>query len=246
MNCLITGVSRGIGNATMNELLWQGHVVWGLSRTLVPAPAAEKKSRFRHSLCDVGDASSRQRVAAEMENAGFWPDCVILNAAIEYEEENTALSWEKMQALFRINIDGALFWISHFIDRSEIRPVQFIGMSSLTAVWPQAEYPAYSASKAALSMAFRALRLRYKDGPASFKLLTLGPVQTSINPRYAARDNVPRIVTTPEKVARYVATRVLTRQRFHFYYPASTAALCRFGRWMPDPFFHHITRPFRR
>ena len=243
---MVTGVSRGIGRSTIAELMRQGHYVWGVSRTVVPDLLKEEQGRFRHSICDVGNPESRRRAAEEMDAAGFWPDAVILNAAVEYEEEKTALSWEKMQEVLRINVEGALFWISHWMNRHPRRSMQFVGVSSLVALWPDADCPAYSASKASLSMVFRALCLRYVEGPVVFKLLYLGPVQTSINPRFSLKDPPGWGVVKPEVVARYIVNTVLAKRRFTFYYPLSTELVCRFGGWMPDSFFERITRPLRR
>ena len=246
MNCLVTGVSRGIGRATTFELLRQGHRVWGLSRTAASTRAGEEGARFRHSLCDIGDPESRRAAAEEMDSAGFVPDAVVLNAAIEYEEEKTALAWEKMQAVLRTNVDGALFWVSRWMDRCPRAPMQFIGISTVLALWPDPDCPVYSASKAALSMAFRSLRLRHAGEPVAFKLLVLGPVQTSINPRFAEGGPRGRGVVAPEAVARYIANTVLPKRRFTFYYPRQTEWVCRFGAWMPDLLFERITRPLRR
>lgn len=246
MNCMVTGVSRGIGRATIAELLRQGHSVWGVSRTAVPNLLEEEQERFRHSLCDVGKSESRRRTAEEMDAAGFWPDVVILNAAVEYEEEKTAISWEKMEEVLRINVEGALFWISHWMDRHSRRSMQFVGVSSVLGLWPDSDCPAYSASKAALSMAFRALHLRYAEGPVAFKLLYLGPVQTSINPRFVSKVSAGRTVSKPAAVARYIANTVLPNRGFTFYYPLTTGLVCRFGRWMPDSLFERITRLWRR
>ena len=246
MNCMVTGVSRGIGRSTIAELIRQGHSVWGVSRTAVPDLLKEGRGQFRHSLCDVGNPESRRHVADEMAAAGFWPDAVILNAAVEYEEEKTALSWEKMQEVLQINVEGALFWISHWMDRHPRRSMQFVGVSSLTAIWPDADCPAYSASKAALSMAFRAFHLRHFETSIAFKLLYLGPVETSINPRFVLRAATGLVVAKPEAVARYIVNTVLSKRRFTFYYPLITGLMCRFGGWMPDLLFERITRPLRR
>lgn len=246
MNCMVTGVSRGIGRSTISELLCQGHFVWGISRTGVSGLLEEERKQFRHSFCDVGNPESRELVAEEMDTAGFWPEVVILNAAVEYEEEKDAFSWEKMEEVLRINVDGALFWISHWMNRRPRHSMQFIGVSSLVALWPDADCPAYSASKAALSMAFRALRLRHAEGLSTFKLLYLGPVYTSINPRFTSTPTPGRGVAKPEAVARYLLNTVLPCRRFAFYYPLTTSLVCRFGGWIPDPLFERITGPFRR
>ncbi len=245
MNCMVTGVSRGIGRAVAAELLRQGHAVWGLSRSPTPEFAPAGAGAFRHSVCDLQHTEARQRAAAEMAAAGFRPDVVILNAAIEYNEPGPGLAWEKAEAVLRINVEGALFWVAQWLDCPPAQPVQFVGLSSLLAFWPDADCPAYSASKAAMAMAFRALRRRHRGAAATFKLLVLGPVQTTINPRFAARP-AGRGVVRPEAVARYLAEKVLPGRRFVYYYPWIARGVCRFGRWLPDAWFERLTLPFRR
>ncbi len=246
MNCLVTGVSRGIGRATTLELLKQGHNVWGLSRTGKDEDLAKAGGTFRHTVCDLVDAQSRRAAATEMEVAGFVPDVVVLNAAVEYEEPKSGLSWDSMQAVLKTNLEGALFWVSNWMDRSPRSPMQFIGISTILALWPDPDCPVYSASKAALAMAFRALKLRHAGEPVQFKLLVLGPVQTSINPRFAEGAPPGKGVATPEAVARYLTHTVLSKTRFAFYYPWQTSLVCRFGAWMPDGLFECLTRPLRR
>lgn len=246
MNCLVTGVSRGIGRATTFELLRQGHRVWGLSRTAAATREGEEAARFRHSLCDIGDPASRQAAAAEMDAAGFVPDAVILNAAIEYEEDPAELAWDRFEAVLRTNVEGALFWVANWMDRRPRTPMQFVALSTILARWPDPDCPAYSASKAALEMAFRALRLRHAGEPVAFKRLVLGPVQTSINPRFAEGAPAGRGIAAPEAVARYLVDTVLSKRRFVFYYPWQTQLACRLGAWMPDLLFERLTRPLRR
>ncbi|MDD4342473.1 MAG: SDR family NAD(P)-dependent oxidoreductase [Kiritimatiellae bacterium] len=240
---MVTGVSRGIGGALATELVRRGHTVWGLSRTV---PVGAQEGQFRHVVCDVAEGESRDDAAEQMDAAGFVPDAVFLNAAIEYEESHASLEWHPMQAVWRTNVEGALYWVSHWMDGAPRRPVQFIAMSSLFAQWPDPDCPAYAASKAALSMAMRALRLRYSHDPVAFKEVCLGPVHTSINPRFAGGGAAPRGVATPQEVARFLAKTVLPSHRFRYYYPWTVGAVARFGAWMPDWWFERVTRPLRR
>ena len=96
------------------------------------------------------------------------------------------------------------------------------------------------------AMAFRALRLRQAGDATRFKIVYLGPVHTSINPRFVAQGAPPRGVAAPEAVARHLANVVLSKKRSVFYYPWTTGLVCRFGAWMPDGFFERLTRPLRR
>ena len=243
MNCFVTGVSRGIGAAVCDSLARQGHAVWGLSRTPPPGPLADHPD-FRHIPCDISDADSRRQALDSLRAAGFRPDAVILNAAVEYMENPANMDWSKMENVFRTNVEGALFWVSAFMPWKEHS--QFVAMSSILAQWPDADCPAYSASKAALSLAFRSFRFRFRSLPVRFKLLFLGPVHTSINPRFRLDAPPPRGVVLPEDVASFLSKKVLPSRRENFYYPWKVGAVCRFGCWMPDSMFELLTRPFRR
>ncbi len=237
MNCMVTGVSRGIGRSIIAELMRQGHSIWGVSRTAVPDLLEEEQGRFRHSLCDVGNSESRRRTAEEMDAAGFWPDAVILNAAVGYEEEKAALSWEKMQEVLRINVEGALFWISHWMDRHPRRSMQFVGVSSLLALWPDANCPAYSTSKAALSMAFRAFRLRHAEDRIAFKLSVSGP-HSNLDQSALCFKTTRQLERGEAGISGSIHRKHRSFQTvFSFYYPSTIGLVCRFGYWMPDSLF---------
>lgn len=182
----------------------------------------------------------------EMSHAGYTPDIVILNAAIEYEEDPSRLSWKHFQAVQRTNVEGACFWVTHWMSLNPRPQIQYIAISSLVAFWPDTACPAYSASKAALSMVFRAWRLRYANESSRFKLVYLGPVHTSINPRFADSSEPSGLAVTTEAVATYLVRRVIPGRRFAYYYPFSNALACRFGSWIPDRVFEFLTRPLRR
>ena len=246
MKCLVTGVSRGIGRALAAGLLQQGHEVWGLSRTAATGLAEIGGRRFHFSRVDVGCDAERVQAAAEMDAAGFVPEAVVLNAAIEYGEDKSELAWSKMEQVLRVNVDGALYWLAHWMNGRREKPRQFVAISSLLARWPDADCPAYSASNAAVAMGFRAMRLRHAGEATLFKVVYLGPVHTSINPRFVAEGMPARGVVTPEAVARYLTEEVLPKPRAIFYYPWTTRWVCRFGAWMPDRLFERLTRPFRR
>ncbi len=245
MKCLITGVSRGIGRATLKELLGQGHDVWGISRTPPSDVPVDAGGSFHHLSGDLACEKSLSEMRQAVDSAGFIPDVVILNAAIEYEEGADRLSWAPMQNTLRTNVEGALFWVCHWMDQPPVPPMQFVAISSLQALRPDADCPAYSASKAALSLAFRSFRLRYAKGSTPFKVLYLGPVHTSIKPRFVQAPR-GRGVAAPEEVARYLVRTVLGKPQCDFYYPWAMGIAARFGMWMPDTWFERWTRPLRR
>ena len=231
---LVTGAAGHLASALLRLLVPTGARVRGLLLPQETAPEIGSVVFYR------GDVTKPETLEPFFEN----PDgCEItvfhLAGLISIESEPTPL-------LYRVNVEGTLFWGAHWLNGRTERPGQFVLLSSLLARWPDADCPAYSASKAATAMAFRALRLRHAGESTRFKIVYLGPVHTSINPRFVAQGAPPRGVAAPEAVARHLANVVLPKPRSVFYYPWMTGLVCRFGAWMPDGLFERLTRPLRR
>src|SRR3954466_8793650 len=71
MKLVITGSSSGIGRSLVEQLLRNGHEVWGLARSDQSTFAAAQKGRFRASVCDVSEWTDVARVLEEV--GGAWP-----------------------------------------------------------------------------------------------------------------------------------------------------------------------------
>ncbi len=224
MKIFITGLSSGIGKESSKQLVAAGHEVWGVARRyhLLEKLSEEVNSDLFHfDQCDINNRSEVRDVCQRMQAKHFLPDVVILNAAIDREDIYPYFSEVLTHEIFRTNLEGALVWVSAFIEPFLNRGSgQFIAISSLFANWPDKSCVAYSASKAGLSMAFRGLRLRYSKSMLSFKILYLGPVNTQINPRFKdnPHDKKSFIISHPEDVARYL-TKIIHNRRLDFYYP---------------------------
>jgi short-subunit dehydrogenase len=247
----ITGISSGIGAALAKHLVRKGHEVWGIARRieLLEKIAIEIKSpALRFNRCDIANQDDVDNLYQKMIQENYLPDVVILNAAIDPEDEYPGLDFSSASQVMRINVDGAFVWICRFVGPFLRRGSgQFIGVSSTFAYWPDKTCVAYSASKAALSMLFRGLRIRYKRSKLQFKLVFLGPVATPINPRFEARISKTKslIVTTPEAAAKHIAKSILSRRR-NFYFPRYIQIALLTLRWLPDNIFEFLTGKLRR
>ncbi len=235
----------------VRQLVEAGHDVWGIARReplLAELDQELGSPRFRYSVCDVQDAVAVQAVHAQMLEQNFAPDVFILNAAVDIEEPVPALHPAATRDTLRTNLEGALIWVNLFIEQcvAEKRG-QFIAISSLFALWPDTSSPAYAASKSGLSMAFRSLRLRYRNSGVRFQTVYLGPVDTNINPRFAAESAKKPApwVATPESAARTIVKSIF-RSRNTVYYPRYMSVLVRLFGWMPDLLFEILTRPLKR
>jgi len=246
----VSGVSSGIGMELARQLIGAGHEVWGIARreAKLQALASELDSpSFYYSSCDTADEAACAQVYGQMQERGFLPDIVVLNAAIDLEEEKPALDFAQTARMMRTNVDGAFYWVTAFIKPFLQRGHgQFIGVSSLFAHWPDGASVGYSASKSALSMLLRGLRIRYAGTGLHFKLLYLGPVDTPINPRFEQEEpSSSFLVASAPDTARYI-TGMMTSSRQNFYFPLYIFLIFTFLRWLPDRVFESLTSPFKR
>lgn len=113
---VITGVSRGLGRAMVDELIAAGHRVHGCGRSEKVMEELDAKLDDEHSFAgvDVSDDSAVAEWAADIiENAGA-PDLLINNAAII---NSNASLWEveakDFDAVIDINIKGTANTIRH-------------------------------------------------------------------------------------------------------------------------------------
>lgn len=246
----VTGVSSGIGRELVKTLVRQGHQVRGVARRqdAMERLVSEINSQsFTYDVCDIADPSAMQALLGKMGTQGYLPDIVVLNAAVDLEDEYPGLDFSQACQMMRTNVDGAYFWITAFIEAFVRRGSgQFVAVSSLFAQWPDPNSVAYSSSKAALSMLLRGLRIRYAGSGLQFKLLYLGPVDTPINPRFS--QNAPSdslIVASAPATAQYIA-RLLASKREDFYFPLYILAIFALLRWLPDRWFEFLTSRFKR
>jgi len=233
------------------QLVEAGHEVWGVARRehqLEELRQQLNSSNFHYSVCDVKNEEAARRTRQEMASNEYFPTVFVLNAAVDIEEPLPGLSAELCSETIRTNLEGALIWVNLFIDYClDKENCQFIAVSSLFAHWPDTSSVAYAASKAGLSMAFRSLRLRYRNYGVLFKMVYLGPIDTGINPRFAQQggEKVPPWVASPENASSFMI-KCASSRRHAFYYPWYVFVLMKLFGWFPDSLFESITRTFKR
>ena len=115
---VITGVSRGLGQAMVDQFVARGHQVAGCARSAVPVARLSDQFGAPHRF-DVVDVSNEGQVAAwasHVLNEWGTPDLLINNAAII---NNNALLWEtrvdEFSRIVDINIKGVFYVLRHFV-----------------------------------------------------------------------------------------------------------------------------------
>lgn len=171
---LITGVSRGLGQAMVAGFVADGHAVVGCARS--PDAVAELTRRFgsphRFDAVDVSRDADVQAWATAVLADGFVPDLLLNNAAIV--NENAPL-WEVSAADFDrvvdVNIKGVANVIRHFAPvMIALRQGVIVNFSSGWGRSTSPEVAPYCATKWAIEGLTRALAQELPRGMAAVPL----------------------------------------------------------------------------
>lgn len=243
MKVFITGVSSGIGRALTEKLTKDGHEVWGIARRSEALEELRKELNSEClylSECDLGNPSDMQKVANEMRDKSFLPDVIVLNAAVNLQNSLNAFDPEIYRKSFDINLYGALFWVAEFMEEFLQRGNgQFVAISSTSAFRHGYGGISYSASKAALSVTFRRLRMHFAKTGIKFCTVFFGPINTSLwrGPK------IPIIVPSPDRAAKYVI-KTLSKRSGEYYFPFFTTLLSQLSTLLPESLFIHTSKYF--
>jgi len=236
MKIFITGVSSGIGKTLTTELIKLGHEVWGVARRQEELESLKRNLNSTHlylSRCDIESLDDMKNVTGEMKNKNFLPDIIVLNAAVHLQNPKNNFDLELYRKSFDINLYGALFWVKEFLDEFLKRNKgQFIAISSTSAFRHGYGGISYSASKAALSLTFRRLRVHFAKTDLKFSTVYFGPISTKLwrGPK------IPVIIPSVDRAAKYIV-KIFNKSDGEYYFPFFTTLLSRFSTLLPESLF---------
>lgn len=176
----ITGVSRGLGRALVDEFIKLGAQVWGLARAshdFLGDITSFEDSRFIYSKCDVCNREERLKVLQDLGKEAFLPDVVILNAGAATDDvHNGELDLNAFQKNFELNLISNMAWVNGFLHSFLARKSGvFVAISSLSIYRENHKNRiGYSASKAALTKVFENLRQQYFQSDIKFVTVVPG------------------------------------------------------------------------
>ncbi|MGF1649347.1 MAG: SDR family NAD(P)-dependent oxidoreductase [Hyphomicrobiaceae bacterium] len=169
---LVTGVSRGIGQAIAAHLSASGYEVIGLSRTRPEGFAG------RHVALDLADPAARQTLAdlcAEVR-----PGRVVANAGIAGASSLLDVADAHLEAVVRVNLTSVV-WLM----QAAARHMMADGFGRMVVLGSRAalgkrDRIAYSASKAALGGLVRTAALELGQHGITINIVAPGPIETEM------------------------------------------------------------------
>ena len=171
---LVTGVTRGLGRAMVDEFVRQGHTVLGCGRSQKTIEALRRQFSAPHDFAVV-DVASEEQVkawASRLLDSSGPPDLVVNNAALI---NRNAPLWEVPEREFSqvidVNIKGTVNVIRHFAPAMTKRQRGVIvNISSGWGRSTDAEVAPYCATKWAIEGLTQALAQELPSGMAAVAL----------------------------------------------------------------------------
>ncbi len=153
---LVTGASKGIGNAVAEAFLRNGAVVYAVSRTegdlaKLKAAAAEGGTEVIFKAGDVSDEAAITTVIKEIIDESGGLDIVVNNAGITRDGLIMRKPAEAWDEVLKVNLASA-FYVCKLVSRHLLsrKGGSIINMSSVVGLHGNAGQTNYSASKAGL------------------------------------------------------------------------------------------------
>jgi NAD(P)-dependent dehydrogenase (short-subunit alcohol dehydrogenase family) len=245
---LVTGSSSGIGAAVARHLGRYGCRVALFARreAELNAVAKEVEAAGGTALVVPGDATSLAEVRAAHERIAREAgpvEVAFLNAGIGDVTTITRFKAEQIRRLFEINVMGVVNWLDTLLPAMVARRRgTIVGTSSLARDRGLPSSGAYSASKAAVSVLFEALRV--EGEPHGVRLVTFEPgfVKTPLTAKH--RFKMPFLVEADDAAARLCRAVAAGRRVVRFPLPLSVAS--RVGGLLPpvigDRLFARVNR----
>ncbi|MEM9220012.1 MAG: SDR family oxidoreductase [Cyanobacteria bacterium P01_F01_bin.150] len=171
---LITGVSRGLGQAMVDAFIDKGHRVSGCARSVGKIAELTKQYSSPHlfTAVDISDDAGVRQWCQQVLNQNGVPDLIINNAGLI---NNPAPLWEvpaeECQAVIDVNINGTVNITRHFVPPM-IQQGRGI-IVNFSSGWGRSTSPGvapYCATKWAVEGLTQALAQELPDGMAAVAL----------------------------------------------------------------------------
>ena len=207
---VITGASRGIGNALVQLASDYGHHVYALSRNI----SSIKKTAQVHPVeIDITDENTLSVFLGQLQKEEVKIDVLINNAGVLINKPFAETTAEDFELLYRVNVFGLASLTRMLIPQIDPKG-HVVNISSMGGIDGSSKFPglaAYSSSKGAVNILTELLAEEYKVTGPAFNSLALGAVQTEMLVQAFPGFQAP---VTAEEIADYILKFALEGQQF--------------------------------
>lgn len=232
---VITGATRGLGRALALRYAREGIRLGLLGRDKQTLDEVVDACRARGAIVEAALIDVRQPAALSDWMEAFDKtapiDLLIVNAGVfsghgRHEPE----SGQEIRDIISVNLEGAIATVGAVLPMLRARKRGHLALiGSLAALYPLADAPAYSASKAGLMSYGEALREWLAEENIAISLVYPGHIETA---QVADHVGALPLLMSPEQAAEIIV-RGLDRQRPVIAFPRRLVWLIRLSRMIP-------------
>jgi len=188
---LITGTSKGIGEALTQKILQEGNTVLGVSRN---RSDALKSTNYYHLPFDLTNTSRISQIMDKtneiVDRQSFDFVCLVNNAsAVEPIGSIEKCPPAEIESHVKIGLLAPMLLTSMFIKRFADEKIRkkVVFISSGAAFTPLADESVYCSSKAGINMLAQCVGLEQKDREHGFEVNSIGPGMVDTSMQQAVR-----------------------------------------------------------
>jgi len=188
---LITGTSKGIGEALAQKVLQEGNTVLGVSRN---QPDTLKSTNYYHLSFDLTDTSRISQILDKsnevVDKQSFDIVCLVNNAsAVEPLGPIENCPPAEIESHVKIGLLAPMLLTSLFIKRFADEKIRkkVVFISSGAAFTPLTDESIYCSSKAGINMLAQCIGLEQKDKEYGFEINSIGPGMVNTTMQTALR-----------------------------------------------------------
>jgi len=216
---IVTGGSRGLGRALVEQLLQKGlHVVTDGRDPVALAAARAELDSLGNAVCITGDVADRDHVHDLVRQARrrFGRiDLVINNASTLGEtplKPLTEMSWPNFERIFTTNVFAPLHLIQHALPSlNEQETATIVNITSDAGVEGYPTWGGYGSAKAALEQLSRVLSAELHGTNVRVIVFDPGDMDTQMH-REAIPDADPSTLGDPNEIASRLLAVIATAQ----------------------------------
>ena len=178
---IVTGSSRGLGRAVVEQLLARGHHVLALARgaTALPVPAGARLDAWRVDLAEPVAVAERLHQWLQAHDGSAWTSVSLINNAgvVSTPAPLAHSDMNELSHALRVGLEAPLLLSAAFLRATQgwACPRKLLLVSSGLGRRAMAGSASYCAAKAGMDHLARALALEEADRPNGARVVSLAP-----------------------------------------------------------------------